>query len=354
MSQQNTVNAVEWHDGSLLLLDQRLLPQCEQYIEYRDAPAVAEAITSMVVRGAPAIGIAAAYGVVLSIAQHYNSEENAWRQKVAEDISLLRDSRPTAVNLMWALDQMEQLLILLPSGENPVLASLRCAVDIHDSDRRNNYLMGDLAVDAISQLSGSSRQVFMTHCNAGALATGGYGTALGVIRSAWRAGILERVYMDETRPWLQGTRLTAWELLREGIPAVLNADGAAGHILRDKGVSWIVVGADRIAANGDVANKIGTYGLAVLARYHGARVMVVAPSSTIDMSISCGKQIPIEERDGDELLRMNGQMLGVEGCPVTNPVFDVTTADLVDVLVTEKGVLHKPDTGSMAVLMASS
>ncbi|WP_426416594.1 S-methyl-5-thioribose-1-phosphate isomerase [Aestuariirhabdus sp. LZHN29] len=348
--EEQRCDAVIWSAGRLRLLDQRLLPAQECYLDYADAPAVAAAITDMVVRGAPAIGIAAAYGVVLSIARHEGSP--GWRKNVEEDVECLRQSRPTAVNLMWALDHMQSLVAGETEGSRALALAEKGAIAIHEADRRNNERMGSLGVDAIRKLSGDGPHVMMTHCNAGALATGGYGTALGVIRSAWKAGILARVHMDETRPWLQGSRLTAWELLRESIPAVLNADGAAAHLIRQQGVSWVVVGADRVAANGDAANKIGTYGLAILARHHGARVMVVAPTSTIDMSLSSGAQIPIEERTGDELLRYGNQLLGIEGCPVANPVFDVTPAELIDLLVTEKGVVEQPDSQKMEQLMA--
>ena len=190
----------------------------------------------------------------------------------------------------------------------------------------------------------------MTHCNTGAVATGGFGTALGVIRGAWLEGMIEQVYADETRPWLQGSRLTAWELASEGIPVVLNADSAAAHIMKTKGITWVIVGADRITANGDVANKIGTYQLAVNAMHHGVRFMVVAPSSTIDMELASGDLIPIEERDGSELLDVGGKRVGAD-VQAFNPVFDVTPADLIDVIVTEKGIVERPDAAKMAQLM---
>ncbi|RRJ84223.1 S-methyl-5-thioribose-1-phosphate isomerase [Aestuariirhabdus litorea] len=351
-AEQQRCDAVLWSEAGLQLLDQRLLPGEETYLTFTDAPSVARAITDMVVRGAPAIGITAAYGVALSLARHSGNSD--WRARVDTDIACLRQSRPTAVNLMWALDRMQALIE--STAESARLAKLaeQEAIAIHERDRRDNERMGALGVEAIRRLSGDGPHVMMTHCNAGALATGGYGTALGVIRSAWREGVLQRVHMDETRPWLQGSRLTAWELLREGIPAVLNADGAAAHIIREQGVSWVVVGADRVAANGDVANKIGTYGLAILARHHGARVMVVAPTSTIDMSLDKGELIPIEERSGDELLLLGERSIGVAGCPVANPVFDVTPAALVDLLVTERGVVEAPDRSRLEQLMAGA
>ncbi|MCL6417002.1 S-methyl-5-thioribose-1-phosphate isomerase [Aestuariirhabdus sp. Z084] len=349
--QKQRCDAVVWEAEVLCLLDQRLLPGEERYLHYRQASGVAKAIKDMVVRGAPAIGIAAAYAVVLSLREHV--DDSQWQERVATDISGLRQSRPTAVNLKWALDRMQDLIASSGSAVEACVLVEREAIAIHEVDRRNNQHMGVLGVATIRRLSGEGPHRFMTHCNAGALATGGYGTALGVIRSAWQEGVLELVHMDETRPWLQGSRLTAWELLREGIPSVLNADGASAHIIRQQKIAWIVVGADRIAANGDVANKIGTYGLAILAHHHGAKVMVVAPTSTVDMSLASGEQIPIEERAADELLSYGGELLGVEGCPVANPVFDVTPADLVDVLVTEKGVVEHPDSAKMHSLMQS-
>lgn len=223
------------------------------------------------------------------------------------------------------------------------------ALAIHESDREANLTMAQLGVDLIRRHQGNM-QTLLTHCNTGALATGGFGTALGVIRGAWLEGMVERVYADETRPWLQGSRLTAWELANEGIPVTLNADSAAAHLMKTKGITWVIVGADRIAANGDVANKIGTYQLAVTAMHHGVRFMVVAPSSTIDMTIASGEDIPIEERLGSELLEVGGKLID-GNIDAFNPVFDVTPADLIDVIVTEKGIVERPDTAKLAQLM---
>jgi len=222
------------------------------------------------------------------------------------------------------------------------------AQTIHQRDIDANYHMGRLGAACIE-----SPCAVLTHCNAGALATGGYGTALGVIRSAFAAGRIRQVFADETRPWLQGARLTAWELLQDGIPVTLVAEGAGAHLLRQGKVQWIIVGADRIAANGDVANKIGTYNLAVTARYHGVRFMVVAPSSTIDMNTTAGAAIPIEMRAEEELLCLQTQRIAAPGASAWNPVFDVTPAALVDVIVTEKGVVEAPDAAKMATLMAA-
>ena len=342
------VTAIAWREGALHLLDQRLLPFTQTWLAYDSAAAVAEAIRLMVVRGAPAIGIAAAYAVVLAVRARVAAGGD-WQAALEDDFRLLSESRPTAVNLFWALNCMRERLQRLKAGDDPLRVMEQEAVGIHASDREANLTMAQLGMEVIRQQQGNSQPV-MTHCNAGALATGGFGTALGVIRAAYLEGLVEHVYADETRPWLQGSRLTAWELACDGVPVSLNADSAAAHLMKTKGITWVIVGADRIAANGDVANKIGTYQLAVNAMHHGVRFMVVAPSSTIDMSLESGDEIPIEERDGGELLELAGQRIAAD-VPALNPVFDVTPADLIDYLVTEKGVVERPDAAKMAQLM---
>ena len=342
------VTAIAWREGALHLLDQRSLPFTQTWLAYDSAAAVAEAIRLMVVRGAPAIGIAAAYAVVLAVRARVAAGGD-WREALEEDFRLLSESRPTAVNLFWALNCMRERLQRLKAGDDPLRVMEQEAVGIHASDREANLTMAQLGMEVIRQQQGNSQPV-MTHCNAGALATGGFGTALGVIRAAYLEGLVEHVYADETRPWLQGSRLTAWELACDGVPVSLNADSAAAHLMKTKGITWVIVGADRIAANGDVANKIGTYQLAVNAMHHGVRFMVVAPSSTIDMSLESGDEIPIEERDGGELLELAGQRIAADVLAL-NPVFDVTPADLIDYLVTEKGVVERPDAAKMAQLM---
>jgi methylthioribose-1-phosphate isomerase len=297
---------------------------------------VAAAITAMVVRGAPAIGVAAAYGAVLAC------DGAATPAVLAERLARLRAARPTAVNLAWALDRMAAACA---RGRAAALAEAQA---IHAEDVSANRTMAGLGA---ALLAPGSR--VLTHCNTGALATAGVGTALGVIRRAWAEGRLAGVHATETRPWLQGARLTAWELLRDGIPVTLIGDGAAAALMRRHGVDWLIVGADRVAANGDVANKIGTYGLAVQARYHGARVMVVAPLSTLDPQLPDGDAIRIEERDADEVLCFGGVRVAAAGAGAWNPVFDVTPAALVDVLVTERGVVERPDVGSIAGLLAA-
>jgi methylthioribose-1-phosphate isomerase len=286
----------------------------------------------MRVRGAPAIGIAAAYGVVLSALQHYPDAN--WQASVANDIKQLAASRPTAINLFWALDKMQGLLAENP--DQPIPALLNLAEQIHADDIQANHAMGERGAD----LLGASVSV-LTHCNAGALATGGYGTALGVIRSAHKRGQLQAVYADETRPWLQGARLTIWELAQDGIPATLIADSAAAWLMKSGKIDWIIVGADRIAANGDVANKIGTYSLAVLAKQHGVKLMVVAPSSSFDFTLENGNNIEIEQRNPQELLSACYQHQA-SLVSAWNPVFDVTPAELITAIVTELGVVINP------------
>jgi len=330
----DTIRAVLWQGDRLRLLDQRRLPFEETYIECRTAADVATAIRDLAVRGAPAIGIAAAWGVVLAARQD--------PQHLDEAFALIRAARPTAVNLMWALDRMAGAR----AGGPDVLA--REAQAIQDEDLAANRRMGELGAHLLGQGVG-----VLTHCNTGSLATAGYGTALGVIRAGYSDGSIARVFAGETRPWLQGARLTMWELVRDGIPAHLIADSAAAHLMKAGDVQWVVVGADRIAANGDTANKIGTYQLAIAARHHGVRFMVVAPSSTIDMATADGEAIEIELRSPDEMLSFGGKPTVVDGAKAWNPVFDVTPAALIDVIVTERGVVEKPDAGRMKALFGA-
>ncbi|MBW0149052.1 S-methyl-5-thioribose-1-phosphate isomerase [Marinobacter arenosus] len=336
--------AIRWHGDTLELLDQRLLPVEEHWITLEGASGVAQCIRDMVVRGAPAIGISAAYGVALA-ARHAGGGD--WKAEIKQAIRELAASRPTAVNLFWALQRMERVFHECHSLDEAVKRLSAEAVRIHEEDLAANLAMADHALDVMRPEKPMS---VLTHCNTGALATGGYGTALGVIRRLHEEKMLQTVYADETRPWLQGSRLTAWELAQEGIPVTLNADGAAAAILADGQVRWVVVGADRITANGDVANKIGTYSLAVLARHHNVGFMVVAPSSTVDMSLASGQDIPIEEREGTEIREIRGVPLAPAGVKVFNPVFDVTPASLIDAIVTEKGVVHNPDITGMREL----
>ena len=345
--QYDTIRAIQWQDDKLLLLDQRKLPQDETYLKYRSAGQVADAIRHMVVRGAPAIGITAAYGVVLAAQQHVSYSPNNWRQALDADLEVLAKSRPTAVNLFWALAQMRQVLAANPA--DPVNALLSAAKAIHEEDIAANRAMGKLGSGLINATSG-----VLTHCNTGSLATGGFGTALGVIRQAWSEQRLNAVYADETRPWLQGARLTAWELMQDKIPVDLIVEGAAAALMHSGKVQWVIVGSDRIAANGDVANKIGTYSLAVNARHHGVKFMVVAPSTTVDMDTAEGAAIPIETRDAAEVLSLAGQSVAAEGAGAWNPVFDVTPAELIDAIVTERGVVLQPTHDKMQAMMTSA
>jgi methylthioribose-1-phosphate isomerase len=338
-------HAILWRDDRLFLLDQRRLPEETLFLGIDDVGDCAEAIREMVVRGAPAIGITAAYGVVLAARARGSASPGRWQSELEADLALLAASRPTAVNLFWALDRMRRRLAEV-DPDDPVPGLLDEARRIHAEDLAANRRMGELGAALIED-----RTSVITHCNTGGLATGGHGTALGVIRTAWAAGKLERVYADETRPWLQGSRLTAWELERDGIPVTVMADSAAAARMAMGGVGWVVVGSDRIAANGDVANKIGTYSLAVAARYHGVGFMVVAPTSTIDLGAASGARIPIEERAPEEVLKCAGRRVGAPGVAAWNPVFDVTPAALVDAIVTERGVVRRPDRKKMANLM---
>lgn len=341
---QDTIRAVQWEGDHLRLLDQRLLPHEEIYIEYRDVAAVAEAIEDMVVRGAPAIGICAAYGVVLAAKAHFQNSQEDWRDTIQADLDSLARSRPTAVNLIWAIDRMRG--IVEQPHADPISALLAEARNIHEQDIAANKAMGEFGAQLIDGPCG-----VLTHCNTGSLATGGFGTALGVIRSAYAQEKLSAVYADETRPWLQGARLTAWELVKDQIPVTLIVEGAASHLMKQSKVAWVIVGSDRIAANGDVANKIGTYQLAVTARHHGVKFMVVAPTSTVDLKIASGDDIPIEVRSPQEILSYGGKEIAATGAHAWNPAFDVTPAELVDAIVTEKGVVLQPTTAKMLSMM---
>ena len=333
----DSVRALQWTGTGLRVLDQRQLPSSVAYDDYDSASGVAEAIRSMRVRGAPAIGIAAAYGVVLAAKQRHYQSPNHWKESINQDIDLLAASRPTAVNLFWALDKMRQAIASIGDDPSPLLT---LALAIHEDDIAANRRMGGLGAELLEGSTG-----VLTHCNTGSLATGGYGTALGVIRSAYSHG-LRNIYACETRPWLQGARLTAWELDQDHIPAKLIADSAAAWLMQTGAVQWVIVGADRIAANGDTANKIGTYSHAVNARYHGVKFMVVAPTSTIDWNTNSGKDIQIEERERKELL---SEYYHREDSVIDawNPVFDVTPACLIDATVTEKGVVLNPNADKM-------
>ena len=330
------------------MLDQRVLPARVDYLRYDSAAAVADGIKTMVVRGAPAIGCAAAYGVALEALRLRQHAHDAFFAGMAQGIAVLAASRPTAVNLFWALNRMRAKLDALRAAPVPAIAdALLIEADaITAEDVRLNRQMG---AHGAALLNDNMR--VLTHCNAGALATAGHGTALGVIRSAVEAGKRIHVVADETRPFLQGARLTAWELMQDNIPVTLIADNAAGLLMRRGEIDAVIVGADRIAANGDVANKIGTYSVAVLARRHGIPFYVAAPLSTIDAATACGDDIPIEERDANEVTGYGGMQWAPVGVAVRNPVFDVTPAELVTALITECGVVYAPDHTKMRELL---
>ncbi len=345
------VETLRWAQDRLELIDQRRLPTAFEYVACRDAAEVADAIRAMVVRGAPAIGCAAAYGVALEGLKHAHGSRPALDAALDAAQARLADSRPTAVNLFWALARMRRVAEEAGAQAPPArvaAALLDEAHAIREADVAANRRMGELGAALLPE---SAR--VMTYCNAGALATAGHGTALGVIRSACEAGKRLSVYACETRPFLQGARLTAWELTTEGIPATLITDNVAGYLMSRGEIDAVVVGADRVAANGDVANKIGTYTLAVLAQRHAVPFYVACPLSTIDRAVPSGAGIPIEERPAAEVTGYGGLRWAPPEIAVRNPAFDVTPAALVTALVTERGVVPHPDASSIAALFSS-
>ena len=343
-SQSVAVKTIEWRADSVRMIDQRLLPNREVIRIYRDYRGVAGAIRTMVIRGAPAIGVAAAMGAALGFKGYAGKRALARFEKVAKT---LRATRPTAVNLAWALERMRMVLEAnLELGGSALFRRMRTeAIAIHDEDIAANRALGNHG----AVLIGKSATV-LTHCNAGALATAGYGTALGVIRAARDAGKKIEVFADETRPFLQGARLTAWELDKDHIPATVITDSMAGHFLQQGKIDCVIVGADRIAANGDVANKIGTYSVAVLAKENGIPFFVAAPLSTLDLSIPDGSHIPIEERDPEEVRQIQGVPLTPPGFPVANPAFDITPHRYVGAIITNRGVARPPFSENLRLL----
>jgi len=341
------VETLRWREGRLELIDQRRLPLEFEYVACEDALQTANAIRDMVVRGAPAIGCTAAYGVALEAQRHAGTARAQFDAALDQAFEVLAASRPTAVNLFWAIERMRQQHAQTRNGspQASALALLELAHRIHRDDIEICRAIGRHGAPLIPD---GAR--IMTHCNAGALATAGHGTALGVIRSARDAGKRISVIANETRPYLQGARLTAWEMVQENIAVTLVTDNMAGHLLQQGRVDVIVVGADRIAANGDTANKIGTYTLAVLAERHRIPFYIAAPLSTIDSSIADGSAIPIEERDPAEVTGFRGVRWAPEGVGVFNPAFDVTPAELITGLITEKGVIQYPDAAKISAL----
>jgi len=330
------VKTIEWKNDRVIMLDQRLLPHREVYRVCRDYHQVAEAIRAMVIRGAPAIGVAAAMGVALgALRAPPKTFDSAFERMLAA----LGKTRPTAVNLFWALQRMRDVYSRRRSqGVDAVKRALKEeAQKIYKEDIAANRQLGKHG----AALLRNARRI-MTHCNAGALATAGYGTALGVVRALKESGRELEIFVNETRPFLQGARLTAWELKKEKIPATLITDNMAGYLMQTGNIDAVVVGCDRVAANGDVANKIGTYTLAVLAQRHGIPFYVAGPTSSIDIDCPCGKDIPIEQRDPREVSHIFGKALAPTGIKVFNPAFDVTEQELVSAIITEKGVIHPP------------
>ncbi len=340
--------SLEWRENRLVLLDQRLLPGQEVYLELSSSEQVARAIRGLAVRGAPAIGIAAAMGLALA-ARNLKARTGTQLVELLEPKAReLLSTRPTAVNLRWALERClgaaRQLIGATPEEIREAL--LQEAKKIWVEDVLANFSMGEAGARLVPE-----KAKILTHCNAGGLATGGYGTALGVVRSAHRQGKAVSVLADETRPFLQGARLTAWELQKDNIPVTVITDNMAGHLMKTKEVDLVIVGADRIARNGDVANKIGTYSLAVLAKEHGIPFYVAAPLSTFDPELAGGQEIPIEERDPQEVLVLGQTRLAPEGVSARYPAFDVTPARLITGIVTETGVLGQPLASSIGRIL---
>ncbi|MEP6907478.1 MAG: S-methyl-5-thioribose-1-phosphate isomerase [Pseudoxanthomonas sp.] len=339
-SRYDRIRPILWTGETLDLLDQRKLPFQVEHLSSYTSDEVAAAIHALAVRGAPAIGIAAAWGVVLAGRSIDASDGAEAALKLEPALQRLNAARPTAVNLAWALARMRRALAMAGADWQSVLE--REAHSIAEEDLAANRHMGVLGAGLIQPGSG-----VLTHCNTGSLATAGFGTALGVIRAGVAQNRIAKVFADETRPWQQGARLTVWELQQDGIDATLIADSAAAHLMKTGAVQWVIVGADRICANGDTANKIGTYQLAISARHHGVKFMVVAPSSTVDMQTASGDLIEIEERDPSEMLGIGGVRIVADGIHAWNPVFDVTPGELIDAIVTEKGVIARPTLESM-------
>jgi methylthioribose-1-phosphate isomerase len=340
---------IEWQDDAVVMIDQRKLPGQEIYVQCRTAKEVARAIKTMVIRGAPAIGVAAAMGLALGMRQSQAQGTRQFTVEFNKLCVLMAATRPTAVNLFWAIDRMKRALGAgVQAGESVDQIKDRLAREaraIHDEDVDSCRTMGRFGADVVP-----ANARILTHCNAGALATAGYGTALGVIRAAAERGKVAQVFADETRPVLQGARLTAWELVRDHVPTTVVADSMAGPLMKRGQIDMVVVGADRIAANGDVANKIGTYTVAMMARAHHVPFYVAAPLSTVDLATPDGDHIPIEQRQAREMTHLGPIRLTPDGANVWNPAFDVTPHDLVAGIITERGIARPPYTESLKAL----
>lgn len=333
----NQVYPVIWHNDSVSLIDQTRLPNEYTFVEIRRSEDMAWAIKTMIVRGAPAIGVAAAYGIYLGAREIETTNRDEFLAHLEKVAKLLRSTRPTAVNLFWAISRMMRTAYeSIGTVEELKQTLLQTAQIINAEDLQTCQAIGDHGLTALPTTP--AKLTLLTHCNAGALATAGYGTALGVVRSAWREGRLERVFADETRPRLQGAKLTTWECVQEGIPVTLITDNMAAHSMKQGLIHAVVVGADRIAANGDTANKIGTYSLAIVAKAHNIPFFVAAPLSTIDFELSDGSKIPIEERNPEEIYQIGETIITPTGVEFYNPAFDVTPAELITGIITENGV----------------
>lgn len=352
MSQTSQVYPVIWSNDHVRLIDQTRLPNEFEVVEIRTAEEMAVAIETMIVRGAPAIGVSAAYGVYLGAREIATSGRAEFLTELETIAARLRSTRPTAVNLFWAIDRMMKAAHqTLGPVDYLKQVLLETAQTINADDIRTCEQIGDHGLSVLP--SSPAKLRILTHCNAGALATAGYGTALGVVRSAWREGRLERVFADETRPRLQGAKLTAWECVQEGIPVTVITDNMAAHCMKLGMIDMVVVGADRIAANGDTANKIGTYSVALAARAHKIPFFVAAPLSTIDFAIADGAQIPIEERNPSEVYQVGETLLCPKGADFYNPAFDVTPADLITAIITEHGAIAPSELKSRLQALAS-
>jgi methylthioribose-1-phosphate isomerase len=330
---------IEWKGDHIRILDQRRLPQGVRYLDCRDDSSVAKAIRTMAIRGAPAIGVAAAMGIALAAKKIRSHQPGVFHRSLEKVCQQMRQTRPTAVNLFWAIDRMRGILDQVRSHSiEEIRARLKEeALRIYEDDVEVNRKIGENGKILIHDGDG-----VLTHCNAGALATAGYGTALGVIYAARDEGKRFHIFVNETRPLLQGARLTAWELVQEKIPSTVITDNMAGWLMRKGEIKLVLVGADRIAQNGDTANKIGTYTLAVLSKWHGLPFYVAAPISTVDISLVSGEEIPIEERAPEELTHFTGKRITPKGIDVFNPAFDVTPHSMIRGIITEKGIIRKP------------
>lgn len=332
------VYPVIWESDRASLIDQTRLPYDYTRVEITTYQQMADAIKTMIVRGAPAIGIAAAFGFYLGARDIHTSDRNQFFTQLEEIAQVLRATRPTAVNLFWAIDRMLQTATTTEGTiEDIKTALLEMAKTIREDDIKTCFAIGEAGLNVLPQTP--EKLNILTHCNTGSLATGGYGTALGVIRSAWNSGRLNRVYADETRPRLQGAKLTTWECVQDGIPVTLISDNMAAHTMKQGIIHAVIVGADRITANGDTANKIGTYSLAIVAKAHNVPFFVAAPLSTVDFKLATGAEIPIEERDATEVYQVGETRICPEGVEFYNPAFDVTPAELITAIITEKGAI---------------